>query len=53
MNIEASLDERVGRIHRDALRAAWPEMRDHESELLFSPARCGLYSRRFSRGGYV
>ena len=36
MNIEASLDERVGRIHRDALRAARPEMRDHENELLFS-----------------
>jgi hypothetical protein len=39
MNIEAPLDESVGRVHRHALRSARSEMGDDEGKPL-SLARC-------------
>jgi hypothetical protein len=47
MNIEAPLDESVGRVHRHALRSARSEMGDDEGKPL-SLARC---HRALSRRG--
>ena len=38
MNIEAPLDESVGRVHRHALRPSRSEMGDHEGQPFFLPA---------------
>ena len=39
VNIETTLDERVCRVHRDPLRSARSEMRDHEQKLLLGADR--------------
>ena len=49
MNIEAALDESVGRVYRYALRSARSEMRDDEGKPLLL-ARChSVLSRRGGR----
>jgi len=46
VNIEAALDKGVGRVHRNTLRSAWPEMRDDEGNAPpLAPGR-NVFSRR-------